>query len=81
MTTTTMTNEITYTVEVPVRSYITITTTQPAGLSRDEVIKNITREEMSESDGEMTWDDIKEAFRGDTEDFYVSNQESGEVVA
>ena len=64
--------DVTYTIQVPVQTFITITVEGKDGLTRDEILNSVTREDLSNAEGEIQWDDVKEGFKdGNQDEFYI----------
>ena len=73
--------EVEYEVQMPVTVYVSMTVKGAAGLDKEAVTQLITRDDLANSQGEMTWDDLKDAWRSDAYDsWFVQEVESGEEV-
>ena len=69
--------DVTYTIHVPVQTFITITVEGKDGLTRDEILNSVTREDLSNAEGEIQWDDVKEGFKdGNQDEFYIELEDS-----
>ena len=74
----------TYTVSIPVVSYYQVEVTRPENTDAYDIAMSITKEELSQGEGAMTWEDITEAF--DNADFdsnldvWNVTDENGETI-
>ena len=73
--------EMTFNISIPVTSYFQVTVTRPANTSVEELWDSITRDELVNGEGEMTWDDIKDAWRSTDADSVYVTDEDGEEIA
>ena len=66
---------------MPVTVYVSMTVKGKAGLDKEAVTQLVTRDDLANSEGEVTWDDLKDAWRSDDLDsWFVEEVESGVEV-
>ena len=83
MTNATATKETTYRIYIPITTTYTVevTRTEEDGITnRDELFESITRDELANGDGELGWDDIKDAMRGDFNHFTIVDEDGDELM-
>ena len=80
MTTTTKTTT-TYRILIPIATTYVIQVERGEGdvTTREELLRSVTRDELSQGDMGDVWSDIKNGFGGDT-DFFTIEDEDGEEL-
>ena len=72
--------DVSYTIQIPVQTSITVTVEGKGGMTREEICDAITRQHLADSEGEMTWDDVKDAWRdGDIEGYIIEDENGNEI--
>ena len=49
----------TYSIHLPITINVVVNVVGKKGLSHSQIINQVTHDDLAESDGELTWDDIK----------------------
>jgi hypothetical protein len=70
----------TYTINIPVQCCVTVTVEGKVGMTKEQIADSITRQDLANCEGEMTWDDIKDAWRSFDVDCYSVYDENGNDI-
>lgn len=72
--------DVSYTIQIPVQSYVVVTIDGKGGMTREEICDAVTRTDLGNSEGEITWDDVKDAWReGDIEGYIIEDENGNEI--
>ena len=70
----------TFTVEIPVTTYYVVEVTRPANSDAETIADSITEAELAEGEiGSIGWDEVKDAWRGDAEDWNITDENGDDV--
>ena len=65
---------------IPVITSMTVTIDGEVGMTKEQICDAITRDDLGNCDGEMTWDDMKDAWRSfETDTWSVYDENDNEI--